>query len=90
VRRCGETSIGGQLGCCRPELHPGEHCAHDAGDLTGTPGQVVAGRSAWRGVRFRRCRGDAGRPLTPWLPDPGATGAETDVLRRSRERDPTT
>lgn len=86
-RRCGETSIGGALGCCRADVHPGAHCAHPYEDLSGTPGLVVAGRSRWAGARFRPCAGDSGRPLEPFLPDPRATGAETAVLRRARERE---
>ena len=39
-RRCGITSIGGALGCCRPEYHAGPCCAHDSGTLTNRPGHL--------------------------------------------------
>lgn len=56
LRRCGVTSLGGEVGCCRPEGHPGDHCVHPAGHLTGTPGRVVGSHGRTAGDRIVHSR----------------------------------
>lgn len=42
-RRCGVHSLDASTGCCRPERHDGDHCAHPGADLSGTPSVVGVG-----------------------------------------------
>lgn len=56
-RRCGVSSLDGNLGCCRADQHGGDHCAHPGAELTGTPGVVIVSRSSWFGASSGLCDG---------------------------------